>query len=320
MSSEAAAEGRRGKNRNWWSIAFAILGVSLAAILIYRIGSRYTLDEIRDAVMMVPVSSILLSGLFALGSYITLTFFDLLALRYIGKNVSYPYIALTSFCSLSLGHNIGFAALSSGAIRYRFYSRKGVGLGDMGRVIVFCGITVMLGLVTLGGFAALWSAERVSGLTGLPAASLRIAGLVCLCMVIAYMFAGHFIRKPLTVRGQEIYLPRPAMAAAQVAVGSVNYIFVAGCLYQAVTAVSDIPFLPLASLYVTGTLTALISHVPGGLGVLESVILQFLPEGAVIGPLMIFRLVYFLVPLALGGALFAVAELVFLKRGKTNPH
>ena len=75
-------------------------------------------------------------------------------MRYAGRALPYPKIALASFTSLSIGHTLGFAVFSSGAIRYRFYAGWGLSAGDVGRIIVFCGVTIALGLATVGGLAA----------------------------------------------------------------------------------------------------------------------------------------------------------------------
>ncbi|MGO7859663.1 UPF0104 family protein, partial [Rhizobium ruizarguesonis] len=79
--------------------------------------------------------------------------FDVLAIRSLGKSLPYSRIALASFIILSLGHNIGFAGLISGAFLYRFYSRWGLTAEDVAKIILFFGVTVGLGLITLGGLA-----------------------------------------------------------------------------------------------------------------------------------------------------------------------
>ena len=57
--------------------------------------------------------------------------------------------------------------------------------------------------------------------------------------------------------------------------------------------------------------TTMITHVPGGLGVIESVVMFLLPGANLIGSVLVFRFVYFLVPLFLGSLTFAVSEIAF---------
>jgi uncharacterized membrane protein YbhN (UPF0104 family) len=300
--------------RNWkYLIAAAAIG--LAAFLLYRTLSRYSLDELIAAVAAVPVPGLLGAAGFAAASYVSLTFFDYLALRYVGKPLPYPKAALASFTALSLGHNIGLAALSSGAVRYRFYSRWGLTTGDVAKVIVFCGITVGLGLLTLGGAALLLRSGLAVEITGLTHPVIIALGLGCLAVPAIYLILSLFVRRPLRIRRWSLEIPAFRLAAGQVLIGSINFAFVAACLHQALAAVADVAYLGVASVYVIANATALVSHVPGGLGVIESVVMYLLPQSDLIGPLLVFRFVYFLAPLGLGSILFAVTELVLRHRG-----
>jgi glycosyltransferase 2 family protein len=101
---------------------------------------------------------------------------------------------------------------------------------------------------------------------------------------------------------------------AQVVIGPVNFAFVAACLYHALAAAGDVAYLEVAAVYVIANVTSLISHVPGGLGVIETVVRYLLPDADVIGALIAFRAVYFLLPLTMGGPLFALTELVLKRR------
>jgi len=302
--------------RNWkYLIAAAAIG--LAAFLLYRTLSRYSLDQLVEAVSAVPVPRLLGAAGFAAASYLCLTCFDYLALRYVGKPLPYPKAALASFTALSLGHNIGLAALSSGAVRYRFYSRWGLSTGEVAKVIVFCGITVGLGLLVLGGAALLLRSGLAVEITGLSLPIVIILGIGCLAVPAIYLILAAFVRKTLRIRRWSLEMPPLRLALGQVLIGSINFAFVAACLHQALAAVADVAYLGVASVYVIANATALVSHVPGGLGVIESVVMYLLPQKDLIGPLLVFRFVYFLVPLGLGSILFAVTELYYRRRSQS---
>jgi glycosyltransferase 2 family protein len=303
--------------RNWkYLVAAAAIG--LAAFLLYRTLSRYSLDELIAAVTAIPLPRLLAAAGFAAASYVSLTFFDYLALRYVGRPLPYPKAALASFTALSLGHNIGLAALSSGAVRYRFYSRWGLAAGDVAKVIVFCGVTVGLGLTTLGGAALLLRSGLAVEITGLTHPVIVALGVTCLAVPAIYLILSIFVRRPLRVRRWSLEVPGFQLAMAQILIGSINFAFVAACLHQTLAAVADVAYLGVASVYVIANATALVSHVPGGLGVIESVVMYLLPQHDLIGPLLVFRFVYFLAPLGLGGILFAVTELVLRRRGSDS--
>jgi uncharacterized membrane protein YbhN (UPF0104 family) len=320
-TSEGPAADPVQRQRGWsrkkvWSALVAILAVSLAAFLLYRTLSRYSLDELIASVSAVPMQRLLAAGGFAAVSYLCLTGFDYLALRYVGRPLPYRKAALASFTSLSLGHNIGFAALSSGAIRYRFYSRWGLRPGEIAKVILFCGLTVGLGLIILGGAALLIRSELAAEITGLSRPAVLGMGALCLALASTYLALAAFVQRSLTFWSWSLEIPAFPIAMAQVVIGPLNFALVAACLHQALAAVADIAYLGVASVYVIANATALLTHVPGGLGVIESVVIYLLPQTNLIGPLLVFRFVYFLVPLAIGGTLLVTTEIVLRSRGK----
>ncbi|MBQ0823888.1 UPF0104 family protein [Microvirga sp. HBU67558] len=298
----------------YWKYVIAAAAISLAAFLLYRTLSRYSLDQLIAAVAAVPGPRLLGAFGFAAASYLSLTFFDYLALYYVKRPLPYPKAALASFTALSLGHNIGLAALSSGAVRYRFYTRWGLKTADVAKVIVFCGVTVGLGLLVLGGGALLLRSGLAMEITGLSRPVVLALGAGCLALPALYLGLSAVVRTPLRIRRWTLEMPPLKLAIGQVLVGSINFAFVAACLHQALAAVADVAYLGVASVYVIANATALVSHVPGGLGVIESVVMYLLPQNDLIGPLLVFRFVYFLVPLVLGIILFAVTELVYRRR------
>jgi uncharacterized membrane protein YbhN (UPF0104 family) len=288
--------------------------VALAGFVLHRILSRYSLDEIAASVSAIPTPRLLLAGVFAAMSYLCLTGFDYLALHYVGRPLPYRQAALASFVSLSLGHNIGIAALSSGAIRYRFYSRWGLSGGEVAKVILFCALTVGLGLLVLGACALLIRPDIAGQIIGVGRLEAIALGAACAALAAGYLAAAAYIRHPLRIGRWSLELPPPRIALAQLVIGPLDFAFVAACLHQAILGVADVGYFAVACAYVLGNVASLISHVPGGLGVLESVVMFLLGNSGVIGALLVFRVVYFLVPLAIGSSLFALVELKGLLR------
>jgi glycosyltransferase 2 family protein len=291
-----------------------VAAVLLAGVLLSRTLSRYSVDELISSVMAIPSVRLLGAGAFAMASYFCLTGFDYLALRYVGHPLSYPKAALASFTSLSLGHNIGVAFLSSGAVRYRFYSRWGLAAADVAKLILFCGLTVGLGLMILGGAALLIHPALAEDIAGLGRGAIIALGSLCLSLAAIYLLLCAFLRAPITIRRWSLQLPPVRLAVGQCLIGPLNFACVAACLHQALAGVVDVSYPAVASVYVIANTTALVSHVPGGLGVIESVVMYLLPGADLIGALLVFRFVYFLMPLALGVVTFAVSEIVLRRK------
>lgn len=297
----------------WLTRALVVAAIGLACFLLYRTLSRYSFEEVVASIRSVPPMRLLASFGFAGCSYLCLTLFDAFGVRYAGKRLPYIKTALASFVSLSIGHNIGVAALSSGAIRYRFYSNWGLNAEEVAKVVLFSGMTVALGLITLGGSGMLLNPAAAAQMTGFSAESIRTLGFACLAIMCAYVVVSAFLRSSLRLGKWSFEMPSPRLASAQVLIGSVNFAFVAACLHQTLAAFTDAGYLAVSSVYVIANTTALVSHVPGGLGVLETAILYLIPGGTLIGALIAFRFVYFFVPLGFGLTLLFLSERRFFK-------
>lgn len=289
------------------SAIIPIILLPLALWLGYRAFGDYSRAEIMDSLASIPTGNFTLALVFVAASYLCLTGFDSLAIRYSGERLAYPKIALTSFISLSIGHNIGVAAMSSGALRYRLYSGFGFSAVTVAKIIVFCGVTVALGLMTLGGIALLFGPEIAFGEVGLTPGLARGIGALCLALTGLYVILAWRVQHPLSLRGHELNLPSPRLAAAQIAVGTANFAFVAAALHQLLAGAASLP--KTVSAYILGNVAGIVSHVPGGLGVLEYVISSLMPHGEAIGALIAFRALYYFLPLLIGGTLLLGTEM-----------
>jgi uncharacterized membrane protein YbhN (UPF0104 family) len=135
-----------------------------------------------------------------------------------------------------------------------------------------------------------------------------IAALL-LALLAAYFVLCATLRRPFRLFRWTIEMPGPRLAFGQLLVGTVNFACVAACLHQIVSAVAETSYLSVATVYVLATAATVVTHAPGGLGVIESVVLHLLPEAQLIGAVLAFRFAYFLLPLCLGAGLFAIVEL-----------
>ena len=294
--------------RRWSTIATCLLAL-VALGIVAHVLRQFTWAQLVASLARIRPWQFGGAALCTAASYLTLTGFDWLGVAYAGGRVPYRRVALASFLSLSIGHTVGFAPLSSGAIRFRYYAESGLDLGQIGLVVALSAITVTLGEASLGGLALVTQPTLTAKLLHLPAAMTLAVGAACLALPVAYLILASTLRHEFRIRTWSFRLPPPAIAAAQIGLGLLNYILVAGALYFVLSAAASIDYQCVATAYVLGNLAALVTHVPGGLGVLETVIVTLLPGINLIGPLIAFRIIYYLVPLALGCLLLAVTEL-----------
>ena len=307
--TESDADGKGAPGAHWRKWLLAIALAALAAFLLWRTFGRIPPGEIAAQIQSLPSSSLAGAAGFALLSYLCLGLFDYLGLHYAGRPLRYHQAAFASFTALSLGHTIGLAALSSGAVRYRFYSRWGLSTEEIAKVILFCGVTVGLGLAALGSAALVWRPDLASRLAGIAPATAIALGLVGATACATYVLACFLIRRPLHVRSWTFSFPAPRLALAQLVIGTANFAMVAACLHQVIGGVAEAGYPDVAAAYVIANCAALLSHVPGGLGVIEAVVTSLIP-GTIVGALVMFRVIYFLVPFVLGATLLVASELL----------
>ncbi|MDF2114843.1 lysylphosphatidylglycerol synthase domain-containing protein [Roseiarcaceae bacterium H3SJ34-1] len=290
--------------------ASLVLVAALAGVgLIAHSLRQYDPAQLTDAIERFQSTRMSAAIGFAAGSYFCLTFFDYLGLRYAGCGLPWRKAALASFTSLSFGHNIGFSALSAGVLRYRFYARWGASAEQVVKVIFVSATTVAVGLATLAGLAAL--ANPAAGQLPLGA---PIPAFVFFAVPVGYVAACLLLRRCYVYKGVTLQLPPLDIACLQVFVGTMNFICVAACMQQCLLAVREVSFTQVAAAYVAGNVATIVTHVPGGLGVLETVIQFVVGKQGLIIPLLMFRLIYFIIPLVLGSALLIGSEAYFKSR------
>jgi phosphatidylglycerol lysyltransferase len=232
-------------------------------------------------------------------NYVVLTGCDFLAFQYIGKRLQTARIALASFLAYAIANNVGFAMLSGTSIRYRFYTRWGVTNEELSRIVFSYSVTFWLGLFALGGFSL--AASDLPTAHELPAHELVVlVGWVLMLTSAAYVLVTLVRRAPIRVKNFELPVPQPRIAVAQLVVSLIDWTLASAVLYVLLPP-SEISFPALLGAFLAAQLLGLASHVPGGVGVFEGLMVLFLKpflgSREVLPALVVYRAVYYLLPL-----------------------
>ncbi|HEV8355168.1 MAG TPA: bifunctional lysylphosphatidylglycerol flippase/synthetase MprF [Gemmatimonadales bacterium] len=250
-------------------------------------------------------------GLTLLG-YGVLTRYDALGMRYVHRRVPASRTALASFIAYSLSQTLGFAIFTGGAVRYRFWSSWGLSTSEIARAMGFAGLTLWLGVVTLAGAAMVADPETLAGLTRLGPGALRVTGVTLLGGVLAYLGVTLLRRRPVQVFGWRFEVPTPALAFEQLVVSCLDWGLAALVLYVLLPPAAGLTFPAFVGAFVVAQVAGLASHLPGGVGVFDTLIVlelrPFADPGAVFGALVAFRVLYYLVPFLLGVLLLGISE------------
>lgn len=258
-----------------------------------------TWHELTTDVLGMPTHQLVVALLLTLLNYAALTGYDLLAFAYVGNPLSRWRVAGASFLAYAIANSVGFAMFSGTAVRYRFYTRWGVSASELSRIVFSYSVTFWLGLLALGGVGLI--ASPLPSAHALPAHGLVAPlGWLLLLSVAAYLVAVVTRRGPLRLGRWTLPLPSPMIACAQLAVSAADWALAGAVLYVLLPA-SKLSFLGLLGAFLAAQLLGLASHVPGGVGVFEGlmvVLLQpFLSSAQVLPALVVYRLVYYLLPL-----------------------
>jgi len=288
-----------------------VVGFGLAGYLLYHTFREHSVSEIAESFRAIPTTNLLAALGFAFGSYLCLTGFDWAGVRYVKSDLAYPKIALASFIALSIGQSVGLAGLSSGALRYRYYAHWGLSTEDVAKIVLLSGLTVGLGMAVLSGIVLVVNPKDAAAVLHLSEGVIVATGIASLAATAGYLALAAFVRAPLKVRSWTFRMPTLRVAVAQVVIGTVNFALVSACLREVMAAGADVSYLKAATAFVLANLAILITHAPGGLGVLEATVRHVMGDQASIGSLVAFRVIYFFIPFFIGLPLSLVVEAVF---------
>jgi phosphatidylglycerol lysyltransferase len=282
-----------------------------ALIALHRLGGEFHLNDVLAEFHAIAGWRVLVAIALTAGSYLALVGYERLALGYVGRSLPWTTYALTSFVAYAVGHSVGVAALSGGAIRYRIYSPLGFGAAEIARVVAFCTLTFALGASTLAGVSLIANAGEASSLLHSTARLSTALGVLAIAAVAGYLLTCSLRRAPFEWRGASIRLPALGTALAQIALAAADLSLASAALYVLLPATANVSYLAFAGLYMVALAASLLSLVPGGLGVFESIMVLLLPgvpAPQMLGALIAYRLVYYALPFGVALILMSARE------------
>jgi uncharacterized membrane protein YbhN (UPF0104 family) len=305
----------------------AVLGVLLLIGAVYVVQKEFRhlrLRDIEDALHDIPLHALAVGFLWTVLSYAVLTIYDRLGTIYAGHKVSYRRVAFASFCAYALSHNLGFAAVSGAAVRYRLYAHWGMTALQIAKVVAFCSLTFALGGMVLGGTVLFVEPHSIPFFgQHLPVAVMYAVGALLWAMVLGYVTLSRVLRR-VPLFGFPIDLPGWRMAIMQVVLATVDVAITASIFYALVPHSPRLTWPMFLGVYVASYTAGLAANLPGGIGVFDTAVLlglePYMSAAHIVGAIVVFRLYYYVIPLFLAGFLFTGNEILLrgselLRRG-----
>lgn len=298
-----------------------VLSVGIALLSLFVLTRTFLLidlGDLRAAIAATSGEQIALAFAGTAVSFLALTGYDALALRQLKLHVPYPTTALASFTSYAVSFTLGFPIITAGTVRYWIYSSKGLSAGKVASLTVIAGITFWLGMALLTGIGFAIRANGVSHLDHLSPFINRMIGIGIIAALAAYLIWAARGRRRARIQGFQLELPGFWLTLGQMCLGLIDLCAAAGVLFVLLTPPRSIDYLTFVTVYVFGSLLGIASNAPGGIGVFEATMLKTVPahsEAALFASLLLFRIIYYLVPFVLALALLGAHESI--KRWKS---
>jgi len=294
-----------------WPI-IGLLAVLFSAWLLVHQLRNISIDDILLSLDAIPLHRWILAALATGVAYFALAGYDRIALLHLERDISWPYVAATSFTTYALAHNIGASVASGAVVRYRAYTAKGLTGTEVGILVGLCSFTFALGTILLGGIVILLQPDILQLAFDEPAPWLPYAVSASLLSLVAlYVLASRLGLPAIRFKRFQLHYPAMPIVKKQLIIGPLELLGAAAIIYFALPAESNPGFLIVLGVFLASFSAALISHAPGGLGVLESLFLFALPEvnpADIIAALLVFRLFYLIIPFAISLIIIVLFE------------
>lgn len=309
--------GRQGRrkltDRVWWPwLKRGVTAVFFLLIGYLLVTQARTIEwgKVLTSLQAYPLTAAGGAMALAATSYLLYSCFDLLGRHYTGHDLRARTVMALTFVSYAFSLNLG-SLVGGVAFRYRLYSRLGLALGTITRIMTFSILTNWIGYLLLAGVLFSLQPPVLPAHWKIDASQLRLIGFVLLALALAYLGACAFSRqRSFSIRQHEIELPSFRLASLQMAMGAGNWLLMSGTMY--LLLLQRIDFFSVASVLLLAAIAGVITHIPGNLGVLEAVFVALLsdrmPRHELLAGLVAYRVVYYLIPLAIAAVLYVLLE------------
>lgn len=325
---EAGTRPSSGRSAHWSgtaSVLFRVALFTIALLSIWHALDGVSLGEILTSLRRYGWRLVSQGVAFTTASFLVLGVVELFALRYVGSRAERAIprrtAITTAFIANAYSQSMGLALLTGAAVRIRAYSRYGLDALEVSRMTAFVTMTATLGLLAAGSVALLTSPDPFTIVAG--SMPVRAIGALLALIVVAYVAWGVLGTAKFYGRGRwRIRRPSWKVALAQVGISSIDWALAGTVLFVLLPRDIVLPFTGFLGVYFIAQTGAVLSHVPGGVGVFEAIILALLTSArhdggssslvtaGLAASLFLYRILYYLLPLCVAIAISGMVEMI----------
>lgn len=292
-----------------------VIGLTLFVLAVWVLQNevqQFSWATFREHVSLIPDYRLAAAAATTVVGYLILTFYDKLALINLSIHLPWYKTAKASFLGFAFSHNITPSLIVGGTIRYRIYTTMGISGFNVTKIVGFCAITLWLGFMFLGGLIFSGTSVRFPDDIEWPLPNLQIIGWIFLLLILVYLVLCRFVRATIVFRGKYFSLPTLPIAAGQILVASLDLVASSLILFLLLPPVENLTYPLFLAIYLIGFIGGIISQVPGGLGIIETILVlmldAFIEPGQILSAVLVYRLIYFIAPLVTASMLLLFHE------------
>ena len=301
----------RDRLMRWIYPTAGILLLIFSIYILQKEIGRYSLNDILNGIRQISDRQLFFALGFAFADYLVISSYDLIAFHQLNHYLDRKRILFTTFITYAVSNTTGFTLLIGGGIRYRFYSLWGVPTRIVAKITALGNLTFWLGLSTLSGITFLVNPLQLPDTLPIQTTVMQYTGIFALILVGVYLYF-CWKRKSIKIKGKIFRFPKLTTSLGQIAVFSFDWALSATVLYCLVPIYTDKSYLQFFSIYLIAMAASIMSNIPGGIGVFETVIIFLLADifkPDILSSLLVYRSIRFLIPLAIALILICCFEL-----------
>ncbi|TWR90320.1 bifunctional lysylphosphatidylglycerol flippase/synthetase MprF [Pseudomonas saxonica] len=296
------------KYRQPIGLALTLLLFAIALIACRHLLSELDLYALQDSLQEVPKPALLGALAATAVGFLILLGYEWSASRYAGVKLPAKTLAFGGFTAFAIGNAIGLSLLSGGSVRYRLYARFGVGASEVAHMTLFASLSLGCALPPLAALATLSNLPAASTALNIPEwvlGSVAFAILALFALLALGIYRRRLPEQPipdnLLVKAgrRTLRLPSPRLTLLQLVITALDVAAAATVLYLLLPEAP--PFGPFLLVYLLALAAGVLSHVPGGVGVFEAILLAAFADKLGAAPLaaalLLYRIIYVILPL-----------------------
>ena len=302
----------RDRLTRWLYPSFGFLLLAFSFYILNQELGKYNLEDILQSLALISDRQLILAFGFTILGYLVISGYDLISFIHLKYKLKIKRILFTTFITYAVSNTTGFTLLIGGGIRYRFYSRWGVPTRKIAKIIALGNITFWLGLLTLSGVSFISNPLNLPNSINIDRSILRLVGILALTTLFSYLYCCK-TRKRFKIGTKIINFPRIAISISQIALFSLDWALAAAVLYWLIPDFLDKSYVGFFNIYLLAMSASILSNIPGGIGIFETIIIFLLPESIstpdILSSLLVYRAIRFLFPLSTALLLLCCFEL-----------